>query len=92
MILRAMFFVVMGLVGCRDVTGKDVTNKQDPPATTPTPPPVTGSAVGSVGSADGSAVGSDNGYVPAEFKTGMARWKDTVVYALLKGTCDSTTR
>ncbi len=30
--------------------------------------------------ADGAGSGSDSEYVPAEFKAGMARWKDTGVY------------
>lgn len=44
-------------------------------ATSPPVPAGSGSATGSGGSAE-----SANDYVPAEFKAGMSRWKDTGVY------------
>jgi hypothetical protein len=64
--------LLLALAACRDATGKQTPAKQDAAAVAP--------AVGS-GSAAGSADQvSVNDYVPAEFKKGMSRWKDTGVY------------
>ncbi|HEY3805124.1 MAG TPA: hypothetical protein VGL61_21080 [Kofleriaceae bacterium] len=74
------------LVACRSADGK-----QPPPATGSGAVTTIGSnATGSNAIASGSALGSNelaikeaddaHSYVPAEFKNGMARWKDTGVY------------
>jgi len=70
----ALLAAVFG-TGCHDATGKQAPSEQ-PPAV------AAGSGSGS-GSGDGSAVAAGqnpNDYVPAEFKSGAARWKDTGVY------------
>jgi hypothetical protein len=67
----AVVAILLALVGCRDATG----SKSDP-APAPAPPPMNGS--GSAAAAP-PAQNAEN-YVPAEFKAGMARWKDTGVY------------
>jgi len=69
---RVLATSLIAFAACRDATGK----QEPPPQPTkavaePAPTAIqTGSAAGS---------GSDD-YVPAEFKTGLAKWKDTVVY------------
>ncbi len=84
---------LLGLVACRDATGKqeEVAVRAAPVA--PTTNPTT--SIPAAGSAPTPAAGSgsaakvkdpqkgdkiDNEWVPAEFKTGAARWKDTGVY------------
>ena len=72
---RTLAILVL-VAACHGAEGK----QQPAPAPTKVTEPAPGPAPGS-GSAElaGSADGSDD-YVPAEFKSGMARWKDTVVY------------
>lgn len=63
--------------GCRDATGKQAPSDRAPAVATGS-----GSGSGS-GEGSGSAAASGqnpNDYVPAEFKSGAARWKDTGVY------------
>ena len=78
-VLRPSLLVaLLGVVACRDATNKAPAAGGDGSAV------VAGSA-GSAGSAAGSGadavkVESPNDYVPAEFKSGAARWKDTGVY------------
>jgi hypothetical protein len=79
------WLLVLALVACKDATGEKT--KQMPP----TPAPEIGSGSGSATGSD-SASGSGSGsaeekkginaedYVPAEFKSGMSRWRDTGVY------------
>ena len=72
-----MFRTILSLVLVATTACHDATGKQEPPAPTPTPAPTPPSGSGSA--IDNAAAGSD---VPttAEYKTGLARWKDTVVY------------
>ncbi|MDB4957782.1 MAG: hypothetical protein JWO36_5351 [Myxococcales bacterium] len=83
MILRAICIAVIGLLGCRGAeTTHGTTNESGSAATesaTAGGAATGGAATGSAATGSGSA-GSGSEYVPAEFKSGMARWKDTVVY------------
>jgi hypothetical protein len=71
---RVLATTLIAFAACRDATGKQ---EQPPPqpAKTVTEPP----AAVQAGSAAGSGSANDD-YVPAEFKSGLAKWKDTVVY------------
>jgi hypothetical protein len=70
---RVLATALIALAGCRDATGKqDLPTPPPAKAVTESPPPQQ-MQTGSAGS------GSDD-YVPAEFKSGLAKWKDTVVY------------
>ena len=72
--VRTLLLVAVLATACRDATGK-----QAPPAEAP--PVAVGSGSGSGSGSAAVAVGQDpNDYVPAEFKNGAARWKDTGVY------------
>ena len=71
--------LALALVACRDATGKAEDQASDKPKAVepaPTTPPI-GSATGSA--AEPKGINAED-YVPAEFKNGMARWKDTGVY------------
>jgi hypothetical protein len=68
--LRTFALVFVCAAACRDATGS-----REEPAPAPAPTTETGSAAPATDPAE-----PDNGYVPAEYKTGLARFKDTVVY------------
>jgi hypothetical protein len=71
--IRLLAAACLVVAGCHNATGKDTSRDAA----------VAAVAVGSdTGSAAGSAVVGQNAqdYVPAEFKDGMARWKDVGVY------------
>jgi hypothetical protein len=86
--LSRLLLLALAVAACRDATG----GKQQKIA----PAPYAGSAVAPTGSAAGADGGlfipqqkppdtpptasTDPDYVPAEFKTGMSRWKDIGVY------------
>jgi hypothetical protein len=72
-VVRHLLLVVIAATACRDANSTRV--------------PETGSATAAGGSGSGSGSGSaafvatnPNDYVPAEFKSGASRWKDTGVY------------
>lgn len=69
--VRLAVAALVFLIACHDATGR----RKAAVANVDTAGSGSGSAV--TGS-DGS--GSDSSYTPSEFKSGMARWKDTVVY------------
>jgi len=77
---------LLGLVGCRDATGKEDSAKVRAAAVAPTltPAPVapTPPAADPTKKVRDQKKGdqSDNDWVPAEHKSGAARWKDTGVY------------
>src|SRR5882672_6198699 len=69
MVQARLALSILVLVGCRDATGKQ-----------PEADPAAGSAgSGSAAIAPVTPTSTDD-YVPAEFRSGMARWKDTGVY------------
>ena len=71
---RRLALALLVLAGCRDATGKE-----SPPSGTGTPPAAP--ALESTAPTDPGKKGVNaEDYVPAEFKNGMARWKDTGVY------------
>jgi hypothetical protein len=75
-VVRHLLLVALLGTACRDATGK-----QAPPTQTQTPPVAVGSGSGSGSGSAALQAGQDpNDYVPAEFKSGAARWKDTGVY------------
>ena len=82
--LSRLLLLALAVAACRDATG----GKQQP-----APAPYAGSAIAQpAGSGSGSGMfvpqqkapdtppGTNPDYVPAEFKSGMARWKDVGVY------------
>ena len=82
--LSRLLLLALAVAACRDATG----SKQQP-----APAPYAGSAIAAPeGSGSGSGMfvpqqkapdtppGTNPDYVPAEFKTGMSRWKDVGVY------------
>lgn len=71
--------LALALVACRDATGKSEDKKTVEPAVAPAPAPAPTAAQGSGSAAMPQGINSED-YVPAEFKNGMARWKDTGVY------------
>ncbi len=86
MMFRLLVVSLFALVACKDATGKQTDSK----AVEPT---ASGSAAIAAQSAETNAAleelkkkdtakgdHEDNDWVPAEFKKGMARWKDTGVY------------
>jgi hypothetical protein len=73
--LGRLLVVLVVVSGCRDATGKE--SAPAPAAAAPTPAP----ALESSASLDRAKQGQNaEEYVPAEFKNGMSRWKDTGVY------------
>jgi hypothetical protein len=82
---RLSLFAILGVVACRDATGTQ--GQQPAPVGSGSAAPYTDKAVitrDPVGSGSGSDATKgdqqDSRWVPAEFKTGAARWKDTGVY------------
>jgi hypothetical protein len=87
MMLRVIALSLFALVACKDATGK-----QAEPKTVETKAPVAGSADAPQVAQSNAALEEakkkdekkgdreDNDWVPAEFKKGAARWKDTGVY------------
>src|SRR5690349_17386854 len=82
--IRFAVFTALGalaaLAGCRDATGKE-----SAPGLAPAAQPAAQPAAGSAGELASTAPKAPKGenaedYVPAEFKAGMSRWKDTGVY------------
>jgi hypothetical protein len=83
--LSRLLILALAVAGCRDATGK----QQPAPAPAPgsniaqATPPAAGSGSAMFipqQKAPDSPPGTNPDYVPAEFKSGMARWKDTGVY------------
>src|SRR5262245_54175352 len=80
---RVVCLSLFALVACRDATGKQQpeTKKQAPvqqPA--PAEPQPANAAVAGPKPDGKKGDKDDSEWVPAEFKQGMARWKDTGVY------------
>jgi len=73
---RTLALACLVLAGCRNATGHEAPAQNGSAA-----PPIVANAGSSAGSGSGIKVVDDpHTYVPAEFKAGMARWKDTGVY------------
>jgi hypothetical protein len=75
--LSKLAALLFALSACHDASGTETKAKQ--------PEPTAGSAAAGSGSADApkalqKPAEPDEAYTPAEFKSGMARWKDTGVY------------
>ena len=65
--------LVLALAACKDATGEKA-------KAAPTPPPAPAPIAADAGSAEEKKGINAEDYVPAEFKSGMARYKDTGVY------------
>jgi hypothetical protein len=75
-VLALSLIVVIATGGCRDATGKQ--NAPDPAGSASVPPePKLESNAQATPKPQGA---NAEDYVPAEFKSGMSRWKDTGVY------------
>jgi hypothetical protein len=90
-VIRYVLLLTLVLAACRSADGKQSPPQPTGSAGSAAVATASGSAIGSNANLVGSdAVGSDalarmqaddaHSYVPAEFKNGMARWKDTGVY------------